>query len=50
MAAVLRGDTLTVRGLWRELIESLTLTYNKVRQASITNEILEVVAGAESLR
>jgi F-type H+-transporting ATPase subunit gamma len=34
----------------QELIESLTLTYNKVRQASITNEILEVVAGAESLR
>jgi F-type H+-transporting ATPase subunit gamma len=34
----------------QELIESLTLTYNKVRQASITREILEVVSGAESLR
>jgi F-type H+-transporting ATPase subunit gamma len=33
-----------------ELISSLTLTYNKVRQASITNEILEVVAGAEGLQ
>jgi F-type H+-transporting ATPase subunit gamma len=34
----------------QELIESLTLTYNKVRQASITGDILEVVSGAESLR
>jgi F-type H+-transporting ATPase subunit gamma len=34
----------------QELIESLTLTYNKVRQAAITREILEVVSGAESLR
>jgi F-type H+-transporting ATPase subunit gamma len=34
----------------QDLIESLTLTYNKVRQAAITREILEVVSGAESLR
>jgi F-type H+-transporting ATPase subunit gamma len=34
----------------QELIDSLTLTYNKVRQAGITREILEVVSGAESLR
>jgi F-type H+-transporting ATPase subunit gamma len=34
----------------QELIESLTLNYNKVRQAAITREILEVVSGAESLR
>jgi len=33
-----------------ELIESLTLHMNKVRQASITTEILEVVSGAEALR
>ena len=32
-----------------ELIERLTLQYNKARQAAITNEILEVVAGAEGL-
>ncbi|GAB4288255.1 MAG: F0F1 ATP synthase subunit gamma [Oscillatoriaceae cyanobacterium] len=32
------------------LISSLTLTYNKARQASITQEILEVVGGAEALR
>ena len=33
-----------------ELIGSLTLSYNKARQAAITQEILEVVGGAESLR
>lgn len=32
-----------------ELIKSLRLTYNKARQAAITNEILEIVAGAEAL-
>lgn len=33
-----------------ELLKDLTLQYNKVRQASITNEILEIVSGAEALR
>jgi len=33
-----------------ELIEKLTLTMNKVRQASITTEILEVVGGAEAIK
>jgi F-type H+-transporting ATPase subunit gamma len=33
-----------------ELIDSLTLHMNRVRQASITTEIIEVVSGAESLR
>jgi F-type H+-transporting ATPase subunit gamma len=33
----------------KDLIRSLTLTYNKARQASITQEILEVVGGAEAL-
>jgi F-type H+-transporting ATPase subunit gamma len=32
-----------------DLLASLTLLYNKVRQAYITNEILEVVGGAEAL-
>src|SRR6266516_5793856 len=32
-----------------ELIQDLTLTYNKARQATITTEILEVVSGAEAL-
>jgi F-type H+-transporting ATPase subunit gamma len=33
-----------------ELISNLQLQYNKARQASITKELLEVVAGAEALR
>lgn len=33
----------------KELIGSLSLTYNKARQAAITQEILEVVGGAEAL-
>ena len=32
------------------LIQELTLQYNKARQASITNEILEIVGGAEALK
>lgn len=32
-----------------ELRDGLKLTYNKARQAAITNEILEIVAGAEAL-
>ncbi|MEP7263098.1 MAG: ATP synthase F1 subunit gamma [Bacteroidota bacterium] len=32
-----------------ELIRDLKISYNKARQASITNEILEIVAGAEAL-
>ena len=33
-----------------ELIDHLTLTMNRARQAAITNEILEVVSGAEALK
>jgi len=32
------------------MIRDLTLQYNKARQAAITNQILEVVSGAEALR
>ena len=32
-----------------ELKDELTLTYNQARQAAITNEILEIVGGAEAL-
>ncbi len=32
-----------------ELLKDLKLTYNKARQAAITNEILEIVGGAEAL-
>ena len=31
-----------------ELIEDLTLSYNKVRQASITNEMIEIASGAQA--
>ena len=33
-----------------ELRDDLLLTYNKARQAAITNEILEIVGGAEALK
>jgi F-type H+-transporting ATPase subunit gamma len=32
-----------------ELMKTLTLSYNKARQASITQQLLEVVAGANAL-
>jgi F-type H+-transporting ATPase subunit gamma len=32
-----------------EMIESLTLTYNRTRQAQITKELIEIVSGAEAL-
>jgi F-type H+-transporting ATPase subunit gamma len=34
----------------RDLIASLTLVYNKARQSNITQELLEIVGGAEALR
>ena len=33
-----------------ELRDDLLLAYNKARQAAITNEILEIVGGAEALK
>lgn len=32
-----------------ELLKELTLSYNKARQAAITNEIIEIVSGSEAL-
>ena len=32
-----------------EMIDSLTLTYNRIRQAAITKEIIEIVSGAAAL-
>lgn len=34
----------------QELLKDLKLVYNKARQAAITNEILEIVSGAEALK
>ena len=33
----------------KEMLKELKLSYNKARQAAITNEILEIVGGAEAL-
>jgi len=33
----------------KEMLRDLKITYNKARQATITNEILEIVGGAEAL-
>lgn len=34
----------------QEMLKDLNLAYNKARQAAITNEILEIVSGAEALK
>ncbi|MBN4076439.1 ATP synthase F1 subunit gamma [Gemmatimonas aurantiaca] len=34
----------------KEMIDNLTLTYNKARQGQITKELLEIVGGAEALK
>ncbi len=34
----------------KEMISSLTLTYNKLRQAAITTELTEICSGAEALK
>jgi F-type H+-transporting ATPase subunit gamma len=33
-----------------EMVDTLTLQYNKARQGAITKELLEVVSGSEALR
>jgi F-type H+-transporting ATPase subunit gamma len=32
-----------------ELVDSLSLTYNKVRQANITNQVIEIASAAEAM-
>lgn len=34
----------------QDMVKSLTLTYNKARQGSITTELLDIVGGAEALK
>ena len=34
----------------KDLVKSLTLTYNKARQAGITKELMDIVGGAEALK
>jgi F-type H+-transporting ATPase subunit gamma len=33
-----------------EIVDSLVLTYNRARQANITQEVAEIIAGAEALQ
>jgi len=33
----------------KDMISKLTLTYNKLRQAAITTELIEITSGAEAL-
>ena len=33
-----------------DMIDRLTLLYNRARQASITKELVEIVSGAEALK
>ena len=33
-----------------EMIETLTLSYNKARQGAITTELLDIAGGAEALQ
>jgi F-type H+-transporting ATPase subunit gamma len=32
-----------------DMIDSLTMTYNRTRQAVITKELIEIISGAEAL-
>ena len=34
----------------KEMINKLTLTYNKARQEKITTELTEIVSGAEAIK
>jgi F-type H+-transporting ATPase subunit gamma len=33
-----------------DMIDNLTLAYNKARQAAITSELMDIVGGAEALK
>ena len=34
----------------KEMVDSLTLFYNRARQAAITKELMEIIGGAEALK
>jgi F-type H+-transporting ATPase subunit gamma len=34
----------------KEMITSLTMVYNKARQAAITKELMDIIGGAEALK
>jgi F-type H+-transporting ATPase subunit gamma len=34
----------------KDIVSSLTVIYNKARQAAVTNELMDIVGGAEALK
>jgi F-type H+-transporting ATPase subunit gamma len=34
----------------KDIVANLTVVYNKARQASVTNELMDIVGGAEALK
>ncbi len=34
----------------KDIVENLTIVYNKARQAAITSELMDIVGGAEALK
>jgi F-type H+-transporting ATPase subunit gamma len=34
----------------RDIVNNLTLIYNKARQAAVTGELMDIVGGAEALK
>ena len=38
-----------LKNTFPELVDKLTINYNRSRQASITKELIEIISGAESL-
>ena len=46
---MIRSCLLTVAMFTGEMIDKLTLTYNRTRQAVITKELIEIISGAAAL-
>ena len=46
---MIRSCLLTVAMFAGEMIDKLTLTYNRTRQAVITKELIEIISGAAAL-
>ncbi len=34
----------------KDIVSNLTIIYNKARQAAVTNELMDIVGGAEALK
>ena len=49
IGSILMNMSNNTKPITEEMIEKLNLYYNRARQASITQEITEIVAGAEGV-